>query len=70
MNTLPQGNMPGILPLQFHLNKLKSRMDEEMLRRTSFNQQKYLYTEIQKLECVINRLNINSAKLIEERFAD
>ena len=62
MNMLLKGKLPGIFPVQSHLNELKSRMDEEVLRRNSFNQQQSLYMEIQELECVIKQWQFKTAK--------
>jgi hypothetical protein len=65
MNRLLNGKLPSIFPVQHHLNELKSQMDEEVLRRSSFDHQVSLYLEIQELECVIKGWNWQSGKQLD-----
>jgi hypothetical protein len=53
MNRLLNHKLPNIFPVQLHLNELKSQMDEEVMKRNSFDHQLNLYLEIQQLEWVI-----------------
>ena len=62
MNRLLNSRMPSIIPLQLHLHELKYQMDDEVLRRGSFDHQISLYQAIQELECVINGWNRENAK--------
>ena len=48
MNMMFNGKLPSIFPVQVHLNELKSQMDEQIMRRTSFAQQQHIYKEIQE----------------------
>ena len=62
MNRLLNSRVPSIIPLQLHLNELKSQMDNEVLRRGPFDHQITLYQEIQELECVIKGWNREDAR--------
>ena len=57
MNRLLNSKVPNILPLQLHLNELRSQMDQQVLRRGPFDHQISLYQEIQEMECMINGWN-------------
>lgn len=70
MNRLLNGRLPSIIPAQLHLNELKSQMDEEVLRRSSFDHQLSLYQEIQELECVIKGWNWQAGKQFERHLLD
>ena len=68
MNRLLNGKLPSIFPVQHHLNELKSQMDEEVLRRGSFDHQRSLYMEIQELECVIKGWNWQTGKQFDNQI--
>lgn len=70
MNRLLNDKLPSIFPLQVHLNELRSQMDEEVMRRGSFDQQVNLYKEIQELECVIKGWNWRTGKQFDRQLKD
>ena len=70
MNRLLHGNLPSIFPVQVHLNELRSQMDEEVLKRGSFDHQMNLYKEIHELECVIKGWNWRTGKQIDRMLTD
>ena len=70
MNRLLNGKLPSIFPVQVHLNELRSQMDEEVLRGSSFDQQLSLYKEIQELECVIKGWNWQAGKQFDRQVMD
>lgn len=70
MNRLLNDRLPSIFPLQSHLNELKSQMDEEILRRGSFDHQRDLFMEIQELEYMIKGWNWRAAKQFDSQLQD
>ena len=70
MNRLLDSRLPSIVPVQRHLNELKSQMDEEVLKRSSFDHQLTLYKEIYELECVIKGWNWRTARQFDQQFPD
>jgi hypothetical protein len=70
MNRLLNGRLPSIMPVQLHLNELKNLMDEEVLRRSSFDYQLSLYREIHQLECVIKGWNWRTGRQFERELPD
>ena len=70
MNRLLTNRLPSIIPLQMHLNELKSQMDEEVQKRHSFEHQRQIFMKIQQLESVINGWQWNTAKTFEKQFTD
>ena len=70
MNRLINGKLPNIFPLQVQLNELRSQMDEQVLRRGSFDQQMNLYKEIHELECAIKGWNWRSGKQFDRQLTD
>ncbi|HUQ67452.1 MAG TPA: hypothetical protein VM101_14915 [Flavitalea sp.] len=68
MNRLINNRLPNIFRIRLHLNELKSQMDEEVMRRTSFDHQRNLYMEIQQLECVIKGWQWQADKQLESQL--
>lgn len=53
MTSLFKGDLPAIYPATLQLNELRSKLDEEILKHSSFEHQKNIYMDIQRLENVI-----------------
>lgn len=53
MTSLFKGDLPAIFPATQQLNELRSKLDEEILKHSSFEHQKDIYMDIQRLENVI-----------------
>jgi len=70
MNRLLKGNLPSIFPLQVQLNELRSQMDEEVMKRGSFDHQMNIYKEIHELECVIKCWNWRAGKQFDRQLMD
>lgn len=62
MSSLFKGDSPAIYPATLQLNELRSKLDEEILKRSSFEHQKDIYMDIQRLEYVIKGWMWRSAK--------
>jgi hypothetical protein len=63
MNGLYNGEVSGIYPATHRLNELRSKLDEEILRHSSFENQKNIYMDIQRLENLVKGWMWRSEKI-------
>lgn len=70
MNGLYRGESPVTYPATHLLNELKLKLDEEILNQSSFENQKTIYMNIQRLENLAKGWMWRSSKQLDRYLSE